>query len=219
MVQSQWEIVILKPTFVFLSFLSAHFPDLQLPELKDLQSDTTAYAIEAQDSDEATLDEIERHFTIMFQHEINRCLGYQPDKEIDASFLDFLCCFKFELHSQIILMDPAITTGQELLCIKPRSSFIKRIRTSWAELDDGDAVVERVNVSQLNDNTTVVVKQFKQITEVQPFIQRYYRPIFKAEMLRMGFVSDEWPEIDSFETFNHYFMVEVHTKLICLGSF
>ena len=217
MVQSQWEIVILKPTFVFLSFLSAHFPDLDLPGLSHLQSDTMAYAIPAQDSDEATLDEIERYFPIMFQHEINRCLGYQPDKEIDASFLDFLCCFKFELHTQIILMEPAIATGQELLCIKPRSNFIKKIRASWDLQDDENTVVERVNVSQLSDNSMVIVKQFKQITDVQPFVERYFRPIFKAEMLRMGLVLNEWPDIDSYETFNHYFLVEVHSTLICLA--
>lgn len=217
MVHSQWDIVILKPTFVFLSFLASQFPELELPELSVLQLDNTAYAIPAQESDEATLDEIERYFPIMFQHEINRCLGYQPDKEIDASFLDFLCCFKFEWHSQIILMESMMISGHSLMCVKPRSQFLKWIKSSWSEQADGNTVVERVNVSHLSENTTVLVKQLKQLSDVQPFMQRYYKAIFKAEMLRMCLSVDEWPEVNSYEAFDRYFSVSVHSQLICLA--
>ena len=92
MKHTQWEVIILKPTSVFLSFLSAQLPDIDLPSLNLLQSDTTAYSIPRQDSEEATFDEIERHFSEMFQHEIARCLGEDLPYHIEGSFLDFLCC-------------------------------------------------------------------------------------------------------------------------------
>ena len=120
MEQSQWEIIFLKPTSVFLSFIASQLPDIELPDLRLIQTDTTAYAIRKQASEEATLDEIERHFPRMFRHEICRWLGEDARNEIEGSFLDFLCCFKFEMHSQIVLMEPSITKGHQLLCIKPR---------------------------------------------------------------------------------------------------
>ena len=217
MEQSQWEIVILKPTFVFLSFLAAQLPDTELPELRVLQSDTTAYAIRKQASEEATLDEIEKHFPMMFKHEIRRWLGDNIRNEIEGSFLDFLCCFKFELHSQIVVMEPSIAKGQQLLCIKPRTVLFKWMKSaSVDEQEDSTSVIERLNLSHLADNATVVVKNFNQLSEVKPFVQHYYRPIFKAEMLRMCGTTDQWPAVDSFQKFNRYFSVELHTQLIHL---
>ena len=105
MEKSQWEVIILKPTSVFLSFLAEKRPDIDLPELRLLQTDTTAYAIHKQASEEDMLDEIERHFSQMFRHEIGRRLGENMCNEIEGSFFDFLRCFKFELHSQIVMME------------------------------------------------------------------------------------------------------------------
>src|SRR3989442_28531 len=121
MQQSSREIVILKPTSVFLSFLAAQGPEVELPSLALLQADTTAYTIAKQDGEEETLDEIERHFSVMFRHEINRWLGGKASNSMEGSFLDFLCCFKFEMHSQVVVMEPSVENGRALLCIKPRS--------------------------------------------------------------------------------------------------
>ena len=225
MKHTQWEVIILKPTSVFLSFLSAQLPDIDLPSLNLLQSDTTAYSIPRQDSEEATFDEIERHFSEMFQHEIARCLGEDLPYHIEGSFLDFLCCFKFEMHSRIVLMESSMEEGHQLLCIKPRSVLFKWIKssspsssTAVTECDDDlvSTLDERVNLSHLVENATVVVKNFKQTSDVQPFLQHYYQPIFKAEMSRMCEKSDQWPQVDSFQKFDRYFTVETHTQLICL---
>lgn len=214
---SRWEIVILKPTQFFLSFLASQLPEIELPELRLLQTDTTAYVIRKFDNEEQTLDEIERHFTRMFRHEITRWLGDDAHNDIEASFLDFLCCFKFELHSQIVLMEPTIQAGQKLLCIKPRSILLKWMRSAIEDPeDDLTTVLERVNISHLAENATVIVKNFNQLSEVKPFIHHYYRPIFKTEMLRMCDRSNFWPQINSFQEFNHYFAVEIHTQLIQL---
>lgn len=216
MQQSQWEIVILKPTQVFLSFLASQLPDIDLPPLRLLQTDTTAYAIRKQDDDEATLDEIERNFATMFRHEISRWLGDDARNEIEGSFLDFLCCFKFELHSQIVLMESSIKEGHQLLCIKPRSVVLKWMKSAVEEQSDLVTILDHVNVSDIAENSTVVVKNFKQLSEIKPFIKHYYRPIFKAEMLRMSDRAEQWPDVDTFQTFNRYFAVEIHTQLIHL---
>lgn len=218
MQRSPREIIILKPTQVFLSFLTVQLPETALPNLTLLQTNTTAYTILKQENDEATLDEIERHFPFMFRHEICRWLGEDARNEVEASFLDFLCCFKFELHSQIVLMEHSINEGQHLLCIKPRSVLLKWMKSSLEdEGADIAALLERVNLSQLTENATVVVKNFKQLADIKPFVKEYYRPIFKAEMLRMRDCSDQWPEVNSFKDFSRYFSVEIHTQLIHLN--
>ncbi len=217
MEQSQWDVIILKPTSVFLSFLATQLPEIDLPDLRLLQIDTTAYAMRKQLNEEATLDEIERHFPRMFRHEIRRCLGEKARNEIEGSFLDFLCCFKFELHSQIVLMEPSITKGHQLLCIKPRSVLLKWMKSSIEDQEDQTSILERVNLSHLVENATIVVKNFKQLSEIKPFIQQYYRPIFKAEMLRMCDKEEQWPVVDTFQKFSRHFSVEIHTQLIHLN--
>ena len=145
---NQWEIVILRPTRAFLNFLSSQLPGIDLPELRLLQMDCTAYIIAKQESDEETLNEIERHFATMFRHEICRWLGENARNEIEGSFLDFLCCFKFELHSQIILMELKLAAGQHLIKVKPRSVLLKWLKSA-IEDDEMKTVLDRVNLSHL----------------------------------------------------------------------
>ncbi|WP_028389046.1 hypothetical protein [Legionella fairfieldensis] len=213
---SQWEIIILKPTPVFLSFLASQVPDVDLPDLRLLQTDTTAYVMARQPSDEETLNEIERHFTTMFRHEICRWLGEEARNEIEVSFLDFLCCFKFELHSQIVLMEPSIAKGQQLLRIRPRTVLLQWMKSVVEEQNDLTAVVERVNLSHLAENSTVIIKNFDTLSSIKPFLKQHYQPVFEAEMLRMCDNAEEWPMIDSYQMFNHYFAVEIHTQLVHL---
>ena len=220
MQQGESDVVILKPTAKFLSFLDAQLPDVDLPDIRALRTDHTAYTIAKQDSDEATLDEIERNFPFMFRYEISRLLGPDAYKGIEASFLDFLCCFKFELHSQIILMESSMHDAHQLLCIKPRSVLLNWIKSSYKPTGDQidlSNVLEKVNLTHLTENATVLAKNFKQLSEVKPFVQHYYRPIFKAEMIRMCETAEQWPEIDSFQMFRRYFAVEIHTQLIHLN--
>ena len=131
--QRQSEIVVLKPTTVFLSFLASQLPEKDLPSLKILQTDNTAYVISKKPSDDETLSEIEKHFPTMFRHEISRWLGKNAHNDIEKSFLDFLCCFKFELHSHIILMEPSIEEGHQLVQIKPRTALLNWIKDEVEE--------------------------------------------------------------------------------------
>jgi hypothetical protein len=216
MQQSPWEVIILKPTSVFSSFLASQVPDFDLPDLRLLQTDCTAYVIAKQKNDEETLNEIERHFPFMFRHEICRWLGEDARNEIEGSFLDFLCCFKFELHSQIVLLEDSLSEGKQLLRIKPRSVLLKWIKSTATDESDLSCVLEQVNLSHLAENATVIVKNFQNLSEIKPFLKQCYRPIFEAEMLRMCEDSEQWPAVDSYQAFSRYFAVEIHTQLIHL---
>lgn len=211
-----YEIVILKPTAVFLSFLASQLPGTKLPDLRLLQIDNTAYVLPKQNSDEATLDEIEKNFSKMFHHEICRWLGDSAHSEIETNFLDFLCCFKFELHNHIILMEPAIAEGKQLLLFKPRMALLNWLKSAVEGQDDLVDVMERVELARLEENATVMVKNFSNLTEIKPFIQHFYHPIFSTAMTRITNESEQWPVIESFQAFREYFAVEIHTQLIHL---
>ena len=213
---NSYEIVVLKPTEVFLSFLKSQLPEAKLPDLRLLQIDNTAYVLPKQDSDEAMLDEIEKHFTTMFRHEIGRWLGDKARNEIETNFLDFLCCFKFELHNHIILMEPSIEQGNQMLLLKPRMPLLNWIKSVVEGQDDMADVIERVNLSHLEENATVMVKNFANLMEIKPFIKQYYASLFTAAMSRMSGQSNQWPLVDSFQSFSKYFAVEIHTQLIYL---
>ena len=216
MQQSQWEAVILKPTSVFLSFLAAQLPQVDLPDLKILQTNNTAYLMRKQASDEETLNEIERHFATMFRHEICRWLGEDARNEIEGSFLDFLCCFKFELHSHIVLLENSFEAGQQLIRIKPRSVLLKWIKSVVEEDDDLIAVLNKINLADLAENATVIVKNFQKLTEIKAFLKQYFPLIYEAEMLRMCDRGEQWPYVDSYESFCRYFAVDIHTQLFHL---
>lgn len=215
--QGQFEIVVLRPTTVFLSFLASQLPEASLPSLKLLQTDNTAYVISRQNSDEATLDEIEKHYQSMFRHELCRWLGDEARNEIETSFLDFLCCFKFELHSHIILMEPTIDKAHQLLVVKPRSVLLNWIKSTVEEQEDLVEIMEKVSLSQIAENATVILKNFPVLNQVKPFITEYYKPIFDTAMSRMSSQTSQWPFIDSFKSFNKYFAIEIHTQLIHLN--
>lgn len=214
--QRQSEIVVLKPTTVFLSFLASQLPEQDLPSLKSLQTDNTAYVIRRHNSDEETLNEIEKHFSTMFRHEISRWLGKNARNEIETSFLDFLCCFKFELHSHIILMEPSMEEGHQLLNIKPRTMLLQWMKSAVEEQDELVDIMERVSLSQLVENSTMMIKNFPSIKEVKPFLKQYYKPIFETAMSRMSNHREEWPVVNSIQSFSQYFAIEIHTQLIHL---
>ncbi|KTC78976.1 hypothetical protein [Legionella cherrii] len=214
---SQHEIAVLKPTAVFLSFLTSQLPETKLPDLRLLQIDNTAYVLQKQNSDDATLNEIEKYFSKMFRHEIARWLGDKARHAIETNFLDFLCCFKFELHNHILLMEPSIEKSHQLLLIKPRMALLNWIKESLEGQDDLVDVIEKVELSHLEENATALVKNFSNLTEIKPFIKENYISIFSAAMSRMSSQPEQWPSIDSFQDFSHYFAIEIHTQLIHLS--
>lgn len=217
MEQNQWEIVILKPTSVFLTFLKSQLPDnFEVPDLELLQTDTTAYTIKKHQDEEATLNELEKNFPTMFRHEIQRWLGKKVKYEIEASFLDFLCCFKFEMHSHIVLMEDDINNARSLIRVRPRTVLLKWMKSTVEKYEELSNVLERINISNVAENATLVIKNFKSLDDIVPFIKSYFKAIFKAEMLRMCDEPHQWPEVNSFDDFIQYFAIDIHTQIIHL---
>lgn len=216
MQQRQCEIVVLKPTTVFLSFLASQLPEKDIPSLKLLQTDNTAYVIHKKNSDEATLDELEKHFSFMFRHEICRWLGQDARNDIETSFLDFLCCFKFELHSHLILMEPTIKQGKQVITIKPRTVLLNWMKSAVEDEEELANVMERVTLEQITENSTVLVKNFNSLKAIKPFLSEFYKPIFETAMSRMSNQTEQWPLVNSFQDFGRYFAIEIHTQLIHL---
>lgn len=214
--QESSEIVVLRPTSVFLSFLVSQLPANDVPSVTVLHTDCTAYVIKKRDSIEGTLEEIEKDFSFMFRHEICRWLGESARNEIETSFMDFLCCFKLELHSHIILMEPSIEEGHRLLIIKPRNSLLDWIKAEVEGEEELEDVMAQVNLEHVTENATAIVKNFLELKEIKPFIKQHYKPIFETAMSRMSNQPNRWPQVNSFQSFSQYFTIEIHTQLINL---
>lgn len=213
MVSEQVEIVILKPTSVFLKFLRQQLPGFSIPSLKELQKNRAAYVIKKQFDDESTLNEIERHFITIFQHEIEVACSKEALKQnVQGTFLDFLCCFKIDLHSQILVLEDDVMQGQHLIRIKPGSALLKWLR---AHVDPKDDIL--LNLAALRDNATVIIKNFEQVEkEVDQFIMCHYQEIYAAEQARLAQLAEDWPNVASYRDFSQYFKVTSHNKLIHL---
>ncbi len=211
------ELMVLKPTMVFLSFLASQLPEKQLPSIQVLNTDNTAYVIPKHSSEEATLAEIEKNFTFMFRHEICRWLGKDARNDIETSFLDFLCCFKFEMHSHLILMEPTLKAGKQVLNIKPRSMLLNWVKSEVLEEEEALAtVMDHITLTQLAENSTVIIKNFAKLNKIKPFLEEYYNPIFTTAMSRMSGNSTHWPVVNSLKKFSQYFEIQIHTQLIHL---
>lgn len=209
-------ILILKPTPAFLAFVAMQLPDYELPDISELQQDNTAYSIRRYEDDEATLSELQRLYPYIFQYEISRLLGTAQTLEAEISFVEFLSCFKFEIHSQIMLMESSIKAGHQLLCIKPKSVTFNWIpKISEGQIDCNNLLFQ-INLPNIDETATVIVKNFHRISEIKLFIKHYYQPIFYAEMFRMIDRIKQWPVINSFKLFKKYFEVETHTQLVHL---
>jgi hypothetical protein len=213
----QWEVLVLKPTQQFLSFLEEQVPDAPLPEWRVLQTDNTAYVIPKHHDDEALLNDIENRFPDMFRYEIARWLGKAAYNSIQGTFLDFLCCFKFEIHSRLIIMEQSLDAGRQFIRIKPRSVLLKWMKSTMHTMNaETIEVLQRLDLSKLAENATLVIKNFSKISEIKSFIRSHYHALFESEMTRVCDNIDLWPTIDSYQMFSHYFAVEIHTQLVHL---
>ena len=208
------EIVVLRPTVVFFSFLASQLGQDKLPSFKSLETDNTAYLITKYANEEQTLDEIERIYSKMFRHEICRWLGKDARNPIEKNFLDFLCCFKLEFHSHLILLEPSYKQAQQGIQLRPRAKLLQWLKSLVEDQSDLIAVVEQVKLSNLAENASVVLKNFNNLDEIKPFIKSYYKSLFNTAMSRITINSRQWPKVSSFHEFNQYFSIEIHTQLI-----
>ena len=77
-------------------------------------------------------------------------------------------------------------------------------------------MLNKINLADLAENATVIVKNFQKLTEIKAFLKQYFPLIYEAEMLRMCDRGEQWPYVDSYESFCRYFAVDIHTQLVHL---
>ncbi|MDP3561294.1 MAG: hypothetical protein Q8R83_03845 [Legionellaceae bacterium] len=217
MPQNESSILILKPTPHFISLIASQIPEAELPEFDLLQTDNTAYSIRKCETEEAVLDEIEHFFPLMFEHESSRLIGEKLSGRISGTFLDFLCCFKFELHTEVMLLESCIDNGHQVLCVKPRSVVLNWLKTPQEDqINISDLLEDTIDMSHFTENTTVLVKNFDNLSQITPFIKHNYQPIVQAEMVRLSDEAEYCPVVNSFKIFSRYFDVEMHSHLVHL---
>jgi hypothetical protein len=207
------EIVVLRPTTVFFLFLVSQLPEKHRPSLKTLHTNNTAYIIKKYQTKKETLEELEGCYLHMFRHEICRWLGKDARNEIENKSLDFLCCFKLEFHSHLILLEPSLQRGQYMLQLKPRSALL-----DWLNSVAEEHLAKSATLPQITENATVLIKHFKALHEVKSFLKDYYKYLFPTVMSRFSNQTLQWPKIHSFQEFSNYFSVEIHTQLISCTS-
>jgi hypothetical protein len=218
MEQGLSEIVVLRPTQVFLSFLASQLPEKSIPTFQSLQTDNTAFVIKKHPTNEGTLEELERLYSKMFRYEISRWLGSDARNEIEKSFLDFLCCFKLEFHAHLIMLEPSLTQATHMLQLRPRIKVLRWLQEKAEEQEDLADIMECVTLNNLTENASVVIKNFDKLTEIKPFLKKYYKSLFATAMSRMCSQRSQWPNIDSFDEFNNYFSIQIHTHLISCAA-
>lgn len=209
-------IIVLKPTSFFTSFVIEQLPDFDCPNEEDLESDYTAYTLPVCDSDEALLEHLERLFPYMFRHEAVRLLGKNLAAKITADFLDFLCCFKFEVHSHTVLMEESIDDCHQLVCVRPRV-----VDLEWLPETDGEQIevrgfLQAFNASQPSQTASGLVRNFDRLADLKPLVQRYCRPLLQQDFMKKAAQLIQWPSVSSLQMFHRYFAVEVHTQLVHL---
>lgn len=209
-------IIVLKPTSFFTSFVVEQLPDFDCPNEEDLESDYTAYSLPACDTDEALLEHLERLFPFMFRHEATRLLGKDLASKIKADFLDFLCCFKFEVHSHVMLMEPSIDDCHQLVCVKHRVVNLEWLPDANEDQIEAKDILETLNLSQSPQTASVLLCSFDRLADLKPFVQKYCRPLLKQDFMKKAAQLIQWPSTPSVQMFHKYFAIEVHTQLVHL---
>jgi len=208
-------IIVLKPTSFFTSFVIEQLPDFDCPNEEDLESDYTAYTLPVCDSDDALLEHLERFFPFMFRHEVTRLLGKNLATKIKADFLDFLCCFKFEVHSHSVLMESSIQDCHQLVCVKPRVVDLEWLQESDDQIEVR-GILHALNTSQTGQTASLLVRHYDRLADLKPLVQRYCRPLLKQDFMKKAAQLIQWPSVSSLQMFHRYFTVEVHTQVVHL---
>ena len=209
-------IIILKPTSFFTSFVAEQLPDFDCPTEEDLESDCTAYTIPACDDDEAVLEHLERLFPYMFRHETTRLVGESLASNIQADFLDFLCCFRFETHTHSVFMERSMQDCEQLVCVKPKAVDLEWLPAANAEQIEVRDVLQALHAQQASQTASVLVKRFDKLADLKPLVHKYCRPLLKQDFMKKAAQLIQWPSASAMQTFNRYFAVEVHSHVVHL---
>lgn len=208
-------IIILKPTSFFLSFVTEQLSDFEQTEEAEMSADNTAYTMPSYDNDDALLEHLERLYPYMFQHEVVRLFGQSIASKINADFLDFMCCFKFEVYAEPLLMATSVEDCHQLVCVKPRVVSFDWMPTSGNDHIKVKGLVQTLDLFRATPAATALVKTLDKL-DLKPLLHRYCKPLLKADLMKKAMQMIQWPTTQSWQMFNRYFAVEVHTQLVHL---
>ncbi len=205
--------IILKPTPFFVSFITEQLPDFEEVIQLEQGADNTAYTIPICDSDEDLFEHLERLYPYMFRYEVTRLFGKALADKLSADFLDFLCCFKFDVHSQPLMLGTSLKDRRQLVCVKPRT-----ISFEWTSSEDPIVVKDLMKTHALftSINTTTVLIKHCDTLDIKPLLKRYCRPLLQTNGMKQPAQVIQWPTLQSWRLFDRYFAVEVHTQLVHL---
>ena len=205
--------IILKPTPFFVSFITEQLPDFEELRQLDQGTDNTAYTIPICDSDEALFEHLERLYPYMFRYEVTRLFGKALADKLSADFLDFLCCFKFDVHKQPLMVGTSLKDCRQLVCVKPRT-----IAFEWAPSEDPIVVNDLMKTHDLfaSINTTTVLVKHVDNLDIKQLLNCYCRPLLQANVMKKPAQVIQWPTSQSWRLFDRYLAVEVHTQLVHL---
>lgn len=203
-------ILILKPTVKFISFIQLNLPNLDWTSLEDLKFETTAYVVRDIQNDDDLLIELERMYLLIFNTEISKILGKKLAKKINCSFFDFLNCFKFEIHKKAALTNLITNDRQQVASIKPKSVSINvPIIAGKTNLMDICEALEQVNLASKQQ---IIVKGFNQVEELFDFIKRYYKFIFNFKFnICSSDIANKFNIFSDLKLLRRYLKVEMHS--------
>ena len=149
----------------------------------------------------------------MFRYEVTRLFGKALADKLSADFLDFLCCFKFDVHKQPLMVGTSLKDCRQLVCVKPRT-----IAFEWAPSEDPIVVNDLMKTHDLFaliNTTTVLVKHVDNL-DIKQLLNCYCRPLLQANVMKKPAQVIQWPTSQSWRLFDRYLAVEVHTQLVHL---
>lgn len=214
---ASYEVMILNPTAIFYELMIHLLPADQKPDIQIFNVDNTAYLLRRQVNDHALLAFIQKRFKMIFQYEMSRWIHFNEQVDFESKYIDFLCCFNIEMHNQIILFEKSMDESQCLLKIKHKEPMMSWIKNRAKNNDELKDICKKITLSHLNENASIILKNFYDIHYIKHFLKKRYYDIYEIEMLRMCNSKKDWPKIDSFDEFCLYFGFSVHTHVIHLN--
>ncbi len=212
MAPSLSSIIIFKPTSFFLHLLNLYAQTSEPISLNLLQVDCAGYVFPNYEEDEQMIADIKQHASQIFTNEMRRWLGHHAITPTLPSFLDFCCCFEFKRHAHLVLMEPTIAKGKALIHLKPTWAIYTWIKSLLPQ----EHLPASCNLTQLSENSTLVIKNFIDLAHLQAFLRKYYKVLAQAEFARMTQDKHLWPSIHTLSDFWHFFSIDIHTYLVHL---
>jgi len=101
--------------------------------------------------------------------------------------------------------------NRSILVVKAKAPFLEWLR-SLPDLSD-------VTLGEVNEDSTVyLVPECDDDSEMDEILEENYAAIFEEQVSAWSQDSDDWPDVNDFQTFREWFDVESHSLVMDLGN-